>query len=242
MKQLFALTIVLSTVLASVSTANAQFVQEKRIDASESYINSQVMRILVLDGGTHESISTDVIVRGLNPRKPIEMKAVADTTFAIRNYRLYTVSCVEPGFMYYSEKFWPEEKELHIQKVNLLPLAVGLSTDLREVSFLGDKTEIYHKSKPALDELIEFLTVNPTVNISVIGHVNGPDNAKSQKFYNKVSLQRSEAIIEYLVEKGISSKRMKYHGYGKTDPIASNDSKAGRRKNQRVELKIIKVE
>ena len=242
MKQLYALIIILISAFASVSTANAQFVQEKRIDASESYINNQVMRILVLNGRTNESISTDIIIRGLNPRKPVEMKAVSDTTFAIRNYRLYNVSCVEPGFMYYAEKFWPEEKEIHIQKVNLLPLEVGQITDIREISFLGDKTEIYHKSKPVLDELIKFMTVNPTVNISVIGHVNGPDNSKSQKFYNKVSLQRSEAIVKYLVEQGISKDRLTAEGAGNADMMYPDPQTEWQNDaNRRIQIRITSI-
>lgn len=242
MKQLVAHILVLSTMVASVSTVNAQFVQEKRIDATESAVNSQVMRILVQNAETNESVETDVVIRGLNPRKPVTMKAVADTTFAIRNYRLYTVSCVELGYMYYSEKFWPEEKELHIQKVKLQTLAVGLDTDIRDIEFLGDKTEIYHKSKPALDELIGFLNVNPTVSIAVIGHVNGPDNAKSQKFYNKVSVQRAEAIVAYLTEHGIAEDRLSAEGAGNSDMMYPDPQTEWQNEaNRRIQIRITSI-
>lgn len=240
MKQIKALSAFTLVLLFTGSTLQAQFVQEKRISATENYINNQVMRILVTDASTKKSVETDLTVRGLNPRKPVDMKATADTTFEIRNYRLYTVSCVEKGYMYYAEKFWPEEKELHLQQVKLKTLAVGQTTDIRDISFLGNKTEIYHKSKPALAELKEFMTVNPNVRIEVIGHVNGPDNAKSQKFYNKASLERAQAVVDYLISEGIDKDRFEAVGKGNTemmypDPQTEWQNEA----NRRIQIKVI---
>ena len=83
------------------------------------------------------------------------------------------------------------------------------------------------------------MVTNSNIAVEIRGHTNG---LCSHEFANQLSDDRAQTIVDYLVKKGINAKRMKYHGYGKTDQIADNDSRAGRRKNQRVELKIITVD
>lgn len=240
MKKVILSSLMFCVAIFASAFANAQFVEEKSISENEAQIPEQLMALKVLDASTMQTTEATVNIYGLNPRKPIEFTAIRDTTFEIRNYRLYTVSCVKEGYMYYSEKFWPDEKKIHIQDIALRPLALGLKTDVRDITFLGDKTEIYHKSKPALEELVEFLKLNPTVRMAVIGHVNGPDNAKSQRFYTKASLSRAEAVIDYLVSRGIDASRLEARGAGNTsmlypDPVTDWQNEA----NRRIEIEVI---
>lgn len=229
----------ISGVLLSL-VSSAQFVEERAIEENEPLFARQEMRVEVVDGQNMNPVRTDVLVKGLNPRKTITLSSVADTTFEIRNYRLYTVSCVEQGFMYYNKKFWPDEQALHEQRVELEPLEVGLKTDIRDITFLGDKTEIYHKSKPTLNELTAWLELNPNVRIAVVGHVNGPDDDRSENFYNKASVMRAEAVINYLKEQGIDKHRMEARGMGNKemlfpDPKTDWENQA----NRRIEIEVI---
>lgn len=223
------------------STASqAQFTQEKSISADEIDIDEQIMNLSVFDSDSKQSMLADVTVAGLNPRKPVVFQAIADTSFEIRNYRLYTVSCVKEGYMYYSEKFWPEEKRIHEQDVELKKLSVGQKTDVRDITFLGNKTEIYHKSKPALEDLIQFLTVNPSVRLAIIGHVNGPDDSRSEKFYHKASIERAEKVIEYLVERGISADRLEAKGMGNDEMLYPDPSTDWQNEaNRRIEIEVL---
>lgn len=228
--------------LLCASGLNAQFVQEKRIEARETYIVDQVMHVTVSNAVSGEEIVTDLNVNGLNPRKPVLFESISDTTFDIRNYRLYSISCVEPGFMMYSEKFWPDEKKVHEQEIELVPLRVGLKTDIQDITFLGDKTKIYSKSKPALDELIRFLTINPTVKIDIIGHVNGPDRSYSKNFYREASLMRAKAVVDYLIDNGIDKERLGSKGAGNEEmvypnPVTDWQSEA----NRRIEIEITEM-
>lgn len=231
----------LTFILACLSApVFGQFVEERSISESEASIDNQMMDLSIIDAKSGAPVPADVNIYGLNPRKPVLFEAVEDTTFEIRNYRLYTVSCVKEGYMYYSDKFWPEEKAIHKQEVTLQPLEVGLRTDVRNIVFLGDKTEIYHKSKPALAELIRFLEINPTVRIAIIGHVNGPDNDRSKRFYQKASESRAKAVKEYLVEEGVAEGRLEVRGAGNRemiypDPITDWQNEA----NRRVEIEVI---
>lgn len=233
--------LVLSSVLTALCTStSAQFTQERRISENEPYVVRQQMHLSVTDASTMELVNADVLIKGLNPEKTVAFEAVADTSFEIKNYRLYTVSCVEKGFMYYNAKFWPSEAQTHEQVVELKPIAVGLKTDIRDITFLGDKTEIYHKSKPTLEELIDWMTLNPTVKIAVIGHVNGPDNNKSQKFYNKASTMRAKAVVDYLIAQGIDSERLEAKGAGNTEMLFPKPNTDWEHEaNRRIEIEVV---
>ncbi|MFT5184213.1 MAG: outer membrane protein OmpA-like peptidoglycan-associated protein [Flavobacteriales bacterium] len=218
----------------------AQFVQEKKISDANSYVAYQEMNITVTESSSKTAIPADVRVKGLNPRKIVVMEDVQDTTFEIKNYRLYTVSCVQKGYMYYAEKFWPNESELHEQNVNLISIKTGLKTDVRDITFLGDKTEIYHKSREALGEIIEWLDLNPGVKIAVIGHVNGPDEAKKERFYRKASEERAQSVVNHLVKNGISESRLVVKGGGNSEMLFQNPTTDWQTEaNRRIEIEVI---
>lgn len=220
-----------------------QFVQEKEISASNKYVPFQEMQIAVTDASTDEPFVTDIRVDGIHRRNTTVFESLSDTIFEIKNYRLYSVSCVEEGFMYYTEKFWPDEKMVHLQKVELQPVEIGLKTDIRDITFLGNKTEIYHTSRPAMAQLMEWLDLNPGVSVSVIGHVNGPDNDHGKKFYQKASEDRSRAVVAYLIEKGIDPSRLSIDGKGNTQMIYENPSTDWQNKaNRRIEIEITKID
>ena len=226
--------LLIGLLLVSSSGALSQFVQEKKISNDETFTGKQYMNIVVENDSTGESINANIVINGLNPRKKVVFEEVTDTTFEIRNYRLYSVSCVKEGYMYYADKFWPDEAETHIQNVKLKPLKIGLKTDVRDITFLGDQTAIYHKSRPALEELKEFLDLNPTVRIAIVGHVNGPDNTKSKKFYQRASEERAQAVVDYLINLGVDEDRLEAQGKGNTemlypDPKTDWQNEANRR-------------
>ncbi len=69
------------------------------------------------------------------------------------------------------------------------------------------------------------------------GHTDG----KGSVAYNqKLSEQRAQAVYDYLVKAGVSSDNLTWKGYGKSEPIATNDTAEGRQLNRRVELRLIR--
>lgn len=232
---------VIAVFFSLFNSTEAQFVQEKAIDSTRVEFEDQKMIIKVLDGVTKTPTSADVVIKGLNPRKPVTLRSVSDTTLILKSYRLYTVSVVKPGYMYFAHKFWPEESQMHEEWVVLKPLSVGLKTDVDDITFLGDQTEIYFKSTPALEELIEFMNVNPNVKIRIIGHVNGPESEKrSDSFYKKASEKRAEAVRDYLIQHNIDPTRLATKGAGNTEmrfPNPQTDWET--QANRRVEIEVI---
>jgi outer membrane protein OmpA-like peptidoglycan-associated protein len=197
--------------------AAAQFTNEQKIDSTNAIdVEDQKIQILVTDFQTKRLMDADVMMKGLNPRKTLVFKDLADTTFNLRRYRQYTISVIKSGYMYYAHKFYPDEAAVHFEKVEMKPISVGLKTVIDDITFLGDETQIYHKSIPALEELLAFVNANPTVELAVIGHANGPEGAdqKTDGFYRRVSEKRAEAVIDYLVQHGIDRKRLSARGMG----------------------------
>lgn len=119
----------------------------------------------------------------------------------------------------------------------LTPMAVGKIIRLNNLFFVRSKAEILPESKPELDRIYKLLTDNPKMVIELGGHTD------NQGYYSanvKLSQERADAVKAYLVEKGISKSRIKTKGYGPTKPIADNRNPESRKKNRRVEIKILK--
>ncbi|MFM7770856.1 MAG: OmpA family protein, partial [Bacteroidota bacterium] len=200
-------------------SVNGQFIEEKKIDTTgiNRDIENQQMIIKIVDAGTKKKIRTNVILKGMNPRKPEVLEQIQDTIIFIRNYRRYTVSVVAEGYMYFAHKFWPDEAETHNETIELEPLDVGLKTVIEDIIFPGDEVTLSSKSNFALEELVSFLKKNPDVKIKITGHANGPKDQKGTRnpgFYRKVTEQRAQSVRDYLIRKGINAERLATEGKG----------------------------
>ena len=76
-------------------------------------------------------------------------------------------------------------------------------------------------------------SANPDVRVVITGHT---DNVGSQKSNQTLSLKRAQAVKNWLVKKGIASKRMRTVGRGKNEPSSSNETVEGRAENRCIEF------
>ena len=118
-------------------------------------------------------------------------------------------------------------------------IKVGQVVRINNLYFQADSTDITPKSKPVLDEIYLFLQENSGIVVEIGGHTN---NIPSDEYCDRLSTERAKHVAEYLIKRGIDKNRISYKGYGKHKPIASNSTSAGRKKNQRVEMKILSIE
>ena len=130
-----------------------------------------------------------------------------------------------------------EYKEVK-KDILLVPIKVGQVIPLNNIFFDANKTSLKSISDAELERVTKFLSDNKNVIVEVGGHTNG---WCSSEFANELSTERAKVVCSYFIEKGISVDQVLYRGYGKTEPIADNDTLAGRKKNQRVELIIMEV-
>jgi outer membrane protein OmpA-like peptidoglycan-associated protein len=113
----------------------------------------------------------------------------------------------------------------------------GIRVTMKEnmVNFGFDSSNLTAAAKANLDKLAQVLVENPDTNINIYGHTD----SKGTDSYNlSLSDRRAGAVKSYLLAKGVSSSRMIASGVGEADPIATNDTDAGRAQNRRVEFAI----
>lgn len=104
------------------------------------------------------------------------------------------------------------------------------------VFFDVDKWNIKPEAYSLMTEAANILQENPEMRVEVQGHT---DSAGPEAYNQMLSEKRANAIMEYLVNKGIDSGRFEVKGYGESDPICSNETAEGRQKNRRVRFKRI---
>lgn len=105
-----------------------------------------------------------------------------------------------------------------------------------KIHFAPNRAELYEAAKTEIEKLAEEMKKNPTMRIEIAGHT---DNVGDDKVNLQVSQKRASAIKAYLIEKGISEKRIIAKGYGKTVPVADNSTEEGRTRNRRIEIRML---
>jgi outer membrane protein OmpA-like peptidoglycan-associated protein len=108
---------------------------------------------------------------------------------------------------------------------------------LDNVYFDTGKSTLKPTSNKALNDLAEILKIKNTMVVEIQGHT---DNVGDEASNLKLSQSRAEAVVNYLVAKGIKQERLSAAGYGSSTPIADNNSEDGKSKNRRTSLKVIK--
>lgn len=111
-----------------------------------------------------------------------------------------------------------------------------LSLELLEktVYFVWKSTTITPKGEKILHRIAEFLKLHPEYKVEIRGHT---DSIGDREFNQEISVRRAEKVRDYFVEvKGLSAEKFEAIGCGDSEPIASNDTREGRRLNRRVEI------
>ena len=133
----------------------------------------------------------------------------------------------------------PEDKRS--TKISELELEIitqnnGNEIILKNVLFETDSYELVETSFIELNTLINYLKKNPKIKIHIEGHT---DNISDDKHNLILSENRAAKVYGYLVDRGVSSERLSYKGYGESKPISTNKTDQGRRQNRRTSFIII---
>lgn len=123
----------------------------------------------------------------------------------------------------------PELITINYTFIDIPPRTIKLD----RVYFDSNKATLRPESFDMLNNLVEYLTVKPYINIEIAGHT---DNTGGYEFNITLSQQRAESVRNYLVKKGINTKRLKPVGYGYSRPIDTNDTVEGKQHNRRTEV------
>ncbi len=107
--------------------------------------------------------------------------------------------------------------------------------DVSDILFDFDKWVIKQSVVPELDKWAEFFQKNPQVKAEIYGYA---DSTGPSAYNQKLSLKRAQAVVNYLVVKGVDPQRLTAKGFGENLPVAPNTTSEGRQKNRRVELNL----
>lgn len=107
------------------------------------------------------------------------------------------------------------------------------------ITFDVDQYNIKPQFQPVLDSVATVLKKFDQTAIKVRGYT---DSTGSFEYNQQLSERRANAVRVYLMERGIPAGRLQAEGFGPRNPIATNDSAAGREQNRRVELELIPLQ
>lgn len=122
---------------------------------------------------------------------------------------------------------------------NVKELKKGDTYQLDNIYFPADSSSVTRTSEPTLQKLASFLKNNTNIYVEIGGHTN---SRPPEEYCDRLSQARAKKVASYLATQGVDPAQLTYKGYGKRQPIATNQTAEGRRKNQRVEVKVIEVE
>ena len=127
------------------------------------------------------------------------------------------------------------EDNILSKTIQLKNVAVGNTITLTNIFFDLGKATLRMESNAELDRLVKLMNDAPKLKIEIAGHT---DNTGSAIMNENLSQQRANAVVAYLVSKGINLARLTAKGYGSKKPVATNETEAGRQQNRRTEFKI----
>lgn len=191
-----------------------------------SYISTRNAEELQVEaGGYFPQVLTDVDF------KPVEWMDYVETDSAAAKEALTAIKNAE-------EEAVADEYQEVFEDIRLVPLKAGQVVRLDNVYFAANKSWLRKESQVELNMVADFLMSRPGLVVEIAGHTNG---LPGTQFCNELSTARAKRVMQYLMEKGVNKTQLSAKGYGKTDPLATNETLDGRQKNQRVELRILKA-
>ena len=197
----------------------------------------------ILDAITKNSIAADIEIT-INSTGEVytSLKSNSSTgkfLLSLPAGKNYGISVAAEGYLFHSENFdLPKGDGFNLvnKDIELKNIKVGSNIALRNVFFNSGKWDVKSDSYAELDRLVALLSDIPSLKIELSGHT---DNVGSVSFNELLSQRRADAVVNYLVGKGVDKKRLSAKGYGQSKPVDSNNTAEGRALNRRTEFEII---
>ncbi len=153
----------------------------------------------------------------------------------------YRIGAAAKGYLPYSGYYVSDSAGVVTRifhSIELEPIKAGASIVLRNTFFALNSFEILPESSRDMDEALTVFSMNPGIIIEISGHT---DNSGSDDYNLKLSRNRAESVVKYLISRGINPLQLLSKGYGSTQPVASNETEEGRRLNRRTEMKVVSL-
>lgn len=201
--------------------------------------------VKVIDADSKSELDAKVRLQGLKDNIVVGVSSQGTGVFEFNitsaEAKEYRLSVEKEGYVFQNQSIriegaQPQSKTVN-KTVEMRKLVVGVSSVLRNIYFDFSKATFKNESYNELNKLLTMMQQNSGMNVEISGHTD----AVGSKAMNKtLSQARANAVKNFLVSKGIDTRRITAVGYGEDRPLASNDDEEeGRQFNRRVEFKVL---
>jgi outer membrane protein OmpA-like peptidoglycan-associated protein/tetratricopeptide (TPR) repeat protein len=153
----------------------------------------------------------------------------------------YTFTVNRKGYLFYSSAYalsGAAPDSTYVKNIALEPIKLASSFVFTQVLFDNNSFALLPASLPELNKLVQILEENPSMHIQISGYTDNIGKASDNLI---LSTNRAKSIVNYLSGKGIATERLSYKGFGSDNPIATNETAAGRALNRRTSFTITKL-
>lgn len=169
-------------------------------DRDEEPIEGAVVRIVGTDGSNQRTAT----------------RPDGSYKFNLQRGTSYAMMAGARGFLNARQEFSTDTAETDaLYGIDFMLASLSKPNIVENIFYDFDRATLRPESKQALDELATLLRDNPNITIEMTSHT---DRKGSEEYNIDLSNRRAKAVVDYLIEAGISPDRLKYQGYGKTQP------------------------
>lgn len=227
--------------LASIANPIQEVQIEREVKVDKSALT--VFKGITIDALTSKPVEASIEITDNATGQVIETFTTNSATgkflLSLTAGKNYGIAVKAPGYLFHSENFdvvEPTGFNMINKTIELKNIKKGSKIALRNIFFDSGQATLKPESNSELDRLVSLLKDVPSLVIEISGHT---DNVGSEGMNAKLSQARADAVVAYLVGKGIKKERLKSKGYGSTKPVASNGTADGRQQNRRTEFEIL---
>lgn len=214
-----------------------------RMPVPEREPELELLTGIVRDATTGKPIEADITVTD-NVSKEVITKFKSNAEdgkylVALPCGKNYGVAIEKQGHLFHSENVKMDciEGFKEVKKeIKLVDAKPGSKVVLRNIFFDTGKSELRAESTSELQRLIKLLNENPAIKIEISGHT---DNIGDENINKVLSENRAKSVMAFLVSNGVNKTRLLAKGYGSTQPVAGNETEAGKQQNRRTEFKVL---
>lgn len=228
--------------IASIASPISETVIEESVEIKTTRLT--ILKGTITDGFTGKPLSATIEIVDNEKNQIISISSSNSATgkylVSLPSGKNYGIAVKADDYLFHSENFnipaATNYQEI-VKDIQLMKMKIGSSVILKNVFFDYAKATLRPESYPELDRLYKLLVDFPSANIKVTGHT---DSRGSITTNTRLSNDRAQAVVQYMIDKAIDSKRLQFEGMAAQKQIVTNaKTEDQHQQNRRVEFEII---
>jgi len=143
------------------------------------------------------------------------------------------------GFLYKNFSFMTNDEALDSMVIELSSIEAGKSLVLKNIYFKTNAYRLDKKSKVEIENAVLLLKENPGISFLIEGYT---DDVGEIAYNMDLTEKRAGEVYRAIISGGISENRLKYRGFGASNPVMPNDSEENRQSNRRIEFRVLQTD